>query len=287
MNYWLRVSALGFAIALGVAMYANAQSSAFGSSGGMSIGLGDDRYVNDDGADAITNDADEIALTLTGNATQTAEILVVERSDNSNVMSVNNDGDITVLDESLLKVAGEWGIEVDSGGTPSYIRFEETAGGQPEIMFGLTQAATDLSLSRDGWDSAVSVPTDFISRRDLFLIGAEAQVAGETTYIGISLETPAESDPLLVVAEDVGAPEAEDKKLVVYRSAVQIPRIEAAVPAEPFACATSGDPVGAMMYVDDTNDTAAAACCICIDTNDGTTLDWRRCDDNAAACPFF
>ena len=60
---------------------------------------------------------------------------------------------------------------------------------------------------------------------------------------------------------------------------------ESTTPAEPFACAAGT--VGMVQYVDDTDDGGAAALCVCLDADDGTTLDWRRVDDNAAACPFF
>lgn len=58
-----------------------------------------------------------------------------------------------------------------------------------------------------------------------------------------------------------------------------------AVPTEPYACAAAT--VGHQVYVDDTNDAAAAYLCVCVDTNDGAAFDWRRVDDNAAACPAF
>lgn len=60
---------------------------------------------------------------------------------------------------------------------------------------------------------------------------------------------------------------------------------ESAAPTEPVAC--SAATTGTIVYVDDTNDAGAAALCVCLDADDGTTLDWRRVDDHTAACPFF
>lgn len=61
--------------------------------------------------------------------------------------------------------------------------------------------------------------------------------------------------------------------------------IAAAAPSEPHACNNSS--VGAIVYVDDTNDSAPGEVCLCVDTDDGSTFDWRSIDDVTAACPFF
>ncbi len=59
----------------------------------------------------------------------------------------------------------------------------------------------------------------------------------------------------------------------------------AAGPAEPFACDATH--VGAMQYVDDTDDTLYARVCICANL-DGTGYDWRDIGDIVGtACPFF
>lgn len=66
---------------------------------------------------------------------------------------------------------------------------------------------------------------------------------------------------------------------------VIFPRILAASPAEPVACASAYD--GARVYVDDTDDTAYGQECICAN-KDGTAYDWRAVADVVGtACPFF
>jgi hypothetical protein len=66
---------------------------------------------------------------------------------------------------------------------------------------------------------------------------------------------------------------------------VRLTGVVGASPAEPVACGATT--TGTMTYVDDNNDSAAAAVCICIATPDDSTYDWVRMDDTSTACPFF
>lgn len=71
----------------------------------------------------------------------------------------------------------------------------------------------------------------------------------------------------------------------------QVVEVGAPLPAEPHTCAAQAN-AGAMVYVDDSNDSAAATLCVCIATGDDgagvpNAWDWVRVDNTAAACPFF
>lgn len=68
---------------------------------------------------------------------------------------------------------------------------------------------------------------------------------------------------------------------------LQIGRIQSTTPAENLACGSTT--VGTMIYVDDTDDSAAAQMCVCIATGDDgagapNAWDWRKMDDLATAC---
>jgi len=67
---------------------------------------------------------------------------------------------------------------------------------------------------------------------------------------------------------------------------VRIGRIVAASPSEPATCDATAE--GMMVYVNDSDDSAGAAICICATITDDSTYDWRDFGDVAgAACSFF
>ena len=66
-------------------------------------------------------------------------------------------------------------------------------------------------------------------------------------------------------------------------ASVRLPRIDAAVPAEPHVCDANG--TGAMAWVNDSDDAAPAQVCVCSKTNDVPTYDWLN--TTGAACAFF
>jgi hypothetical protein len=61
--------------------------------------------------------------------------------------------------------------------------------------------------------------------------------------------------------------------------------LDAAVPAEPVACAAGT--VGTLTYVNDNNDGAAAQLCICAGITNDATFDWVQVKDMTTACSFF
>lgn len=96
------------------------------------------------------------------------------------------------------------------------------------------------------------------------------------------------ADSLALIAGGVWGVDIREASSVVTTSvfgALELPKIESATPSETVACADAT--VGSIVYVDDTDDGASAALCVCVDTNDGSTFDWVRVDDNATACPHI
>jgi hypothetical protein len=74
-------------------------------------------------------------------------------------------------------------------------------------------------------------------------------------------------------------------KLAPAAAGVILPTIDAAVPAEPVACAAGT--VGTLTYVNDNNDGAAAELCICAGITNDATFDWVQVKDMTTACSFF
>ena len=72
-------------------------------------------------------------------------------------------------------------------------------------------------------------------------------------------------------------------RLAPAAASVRLPRIDAAVPAEPHACDANG--TGATVWVNDSDDAAASQVCVCAKTNDVPTYDWLN--TTGAACAFF
>ena len=64
---------------------------------------------------------------------------------------------------------------------------------------------------------------------------------------------------------------------------VRLPTIDAAVPAEPHACDATH--TGAMVWVNDSDDTLAAQVCVCSKDNDVPTYDWNQA--GGGDCAFF
>lgn len=70
-----------------------------------------------------------------------------------------------------------------------------------------------------------------------------------------------------------------------FTGGMRVSRTEVASPAEPVACAAGT--TGTMVYVNDTDDGAAAELCICAGITNDATYDWVQVKDMTTACTFF
>lgn len=133
-----------------------------------------------------------------------------------------------------------------------------------------------------GYD-ALADPTLYVQGRDNPTAGAGVGAAVRIRYVAAS-----DADATIADAGYIGTPAGGGPlRLDPATASVRLPRVMAAAPAEPHVCASQTD-VGAVTYVDDTDDGVAGFLCACIATSDAAGVpnawDWVRVADHTVAC---
>jgi len=210
-------------------------------------------------------------------------------------------------DGSTFDIIGYQRFEVQSiaagniGGRWSLYTSDSTGGTQQAILVDQTQSTYFYgNVYADTTGSSVNGKKIYSSGDNA---GNQVQSYFYTAYgaqpymiIGVSDDgtTPADTDVLHI--DDNSIRPASDLLLDVgstsnrvnntYTKTIVVSGVEGAAPTEPYAC--SNTTVGAIVYVDDTDDGVPSYYCVCLDMDDGSTFDWRsQYDPINTACTAF
>lgn len=120
------------------------------------------------------------------------------------------------------------------------------------------------------------------SANNILQVIGTRQATTPAVAVGIySNQTP--TDDLFKIAVFAHTSGSTEVGAVFANGEHQIGRIQDPAPTENISCVAAR--VGTMVYVDETDDGARATICVCIDTDDGTTFDWKPIDDlGAVSC---
>jgi len=226
---------------------------------------------------------------------------------------------VVQVDDNLFAIRSE-AYDGSTFDLTGYMRFEVASvaagniGGRWTMYTANSSGSTQLAMMIDQEqkttlynDLAVDNTGASVNGRKLYSRGDNAgnqvQSYFYTAYgaqpymiIGVSDDgtTPADTDVLHI--DDNSIRPASDLLLDVgstsnrvnntYTKTIVISGVEGAAPAEPYAC--SNTTVGAIVYVDDTDDGVPSYYCVCLDMDDGSTFDWRlQYDPINTACTAF
>lgn len=241
-------------------------------------------------ATALTMDGvSSTNLTLTGGASQSGNILVIENNAGTDLFEVGQYGDIYQdVGAAQYNFGSTWALR-DIGGTAGsgqFLTYGSTVASGFNFGNVIAMSATSSAQQVIRFTASSFVPTSGAAVYNSILgnptINQTGGANGITSFLYVNPTITAAAD-----WRDIRLSGAGTYSLSVEGAApIKLPYQAATTPTEPFACAAGT--VGSIQFVDKTDDSGAAAVCGCGGSSDDgagtvTAYDWLSL---VGTCPY-